>query len=192
MAGAAVLGGFSFSACGPWGVHHGDPNSHPGTRDAAPDVQSDAGADAPSDTGSPPETDAGDEAAQSLPFGPYTGDCTTARWMAVSDACWSCFCNRCRTETNNCNGDCANGVYCAAGKHVLVGEASQLSCELRGFAQVCLTDPTFQAGVGPLLQFDTCLIAQHQPPEQLRACEQECGMTYTGDVCERFPAPDGG
>ena len=121
------------------------------------------------------------------------GDCTAKNWGNTSDACWSCFCKKCATELDVCGPDCFKGVQCANDKHALVGVAGDLPCELRAFAALCLSDPVLQAASGPLLGFDTCLIASHDPAtEHLRACEAECGVSYTGDVCARFPAPDGG
>jgi len=122
----------------------------------------------------------------------FNGDCKSARWANVSDACWSCFCGKCETQLDACNEDCFKGVQCANDKHALVGVAADLPCELRAFGALCLSDPVLQAAASPLLAFDGCLIASHDPAtEHLRACEAECGVAYTGDVCNRFPAPDG-
>ena len=95
-------------------------------------------------------------------------------------------------QFDSSNGDCFTAVKCANDNHVEVGVAADLACELRAFTAVCLNDPASQAQAGALLNFDTCLIASHKPPEMLRACEKECNTTYTGDVCRRFPASDGG
>ncbi len=138
------------------------------------------------DSGSHP-TDGGGEG------GGFKGDCKSKRWANVSDACWSCFCDKCETQTNTCGEDCFKVMQCANDKHALVGVGTELPCELRAFPALCLTDPASTAAAGPLLGFDTCLITKHDPAkEHLRACEAECGITYTGDVCKRFPAPEAG
>jgi hypothetical protein len=157
-----------------------DAKSPPGNADAGAGGGG-AGADAatPKDSGG-------------TPVDPFTGDCTTARWAGVSDECWSCFCNRCKDTLNACNEGCAKGIACGAERHALVGVASEIQCELRAFAAECASDPVIAAEVTPLTNFDTCLIASHKAPESLRACEKECSLTYTGDVCARYPAPDGG
>jgi hypothetical protein len=138
------------------------------------------------------ERDAGDSGSDARPVDPFNGDCSSARWASVSDACWSCFCNRCKDALNGCNGECFKGAACAVDNHILVGVATELQCEVRAVSATCLKDEASRTAAGPLLQFDGCLINQHRDPEHLRACEQECGVTYTGDVCERFPEPDAG
>ena len=80
------------------------------------------------------------------------------------------------------------GFECALEKDTLVGVADEIPCEIRATGVLCLTDAETQAGAAALISFDTCLIARHQAPaQQLRACEQECGISYSGDVCQRFP-----
>jgi hypothetical protein len=159
-----------------------------GCSDTSKTVVNDAGNDA----GAPVADAAGAGAEDSGPPGPFTGDCSSSRWASVSDACWSCFCNTCKDSLNACNLDCVNGIACASENHTQVGVAADVPCEERAFTAVCLTDPDAQAVVGQLVSFDECLITAHKPPEQLRACEKECGVIYTGDVCQRFPAPDAG
>jgi hypothetical protein len=157
-----------------------------GCSDTSKTVVNDAGAEA----GAPGADAAGAE--DSGPPGPFTGDCSSSRWASVSDTCWSCFCNSCKDSLNACNLECVNGIACASEKHTQVGVAADIPCEERAFTAACLTDPDAQAVVSQLVSFDECLIAAHKPPEQLRACEKECGFVYTGDVCQRFPAPDAG
>jgi hypothetical protein len=120
----------------------------------------------------------------------YNGDCDSARWSNVSPRCWSCLCGACKQQLNACTGACTQAFDCALEQDVLVGSAAELVCEIRGTAAVCMQDPTILAAAPELIAFDTCLIAQHtQPKEKMRACEEECGIRYTDDVCERFPAP---
>jgi hypothetical protein len=97
-------------------------------------------------------------------------------------------CGACKEQLNPCTEGCMKGFECALAKNTLVGVSSEISCEIRATGNLCLTDPETQAGAQQLIQFDTCLIARHQEPGQkLRACEAECGINYTGDVCQRFP-----
>lgn len=152
----------------------------------------DCSSDSDSDSKSPADHDAGDAASEARPVDAFNGDCTTARWASVSDACWSCFCSKCKESLNACDEKCVKGIACAAEKHTLVGVASDLQCELRAFGALCATDPDILASSGALVAFDGCLIDNYRPPEHLRACEAECGVVYTGDVCERFPDPDAG
>ena len=124
--------------------------------------------------------------------GAFTGDCSSSRWANVSDTCWSCFCKTCKATLNACNLDCTAGIACANANHTQVGVLGDVACEERAFAATCLTTPAAMAVTNQLVSFDECLIAAHQPPEQLRACETECNVVYPGDVCQRFPAPEGG
>jgi len=136
--------------------------------------------------------DAGAPAVNQETPDPFTGDCSSARWASVSDKCWSCFCNTCKDSLNACNLDCVKGIACANENHTQVGVAADVSCEIRAFTATCLKDAAAQAVAGQLVAFDACLINAHTPAEHLRACEEECGFVYTNDVCQRFPAPDGG
>jgi hypothetical protein len=113
------------------------------------------------------------DGAAAKPPDPFTGDCSSARWASVSDSCWSCFCNTCKDTLNACNLDCVAGIQCASDNHTQVGVAADVACEIRAFTATCLGTPAAQAVGNQLLQFDECLIAAHQPPEQLRACEKE-------------------
>jgi hypothetical protein len=76
--------------------------------------------------------------------------------------------------------------------HVFVGNAADLVCEARAFEAACLQDPATSSQDPALTAFDICLLNMHKPPERLRACEAECDITYTDDVCQRYPATDGG
>ncbi len=119
----------------------------------------------------------------------YNGNCDAARWSNVSPRCWSCLCGACKQQLNACTQGCAQAFDCALEQDVLVGTAAELVCEIRGTAALCMKDATTLAAAPELIAFDTCLIAEHtEPQEKMRACEQECGMRYTDDVCERFPA----
>jgi hypothetical protein len=153
----------------------------------------DSGANAPhADAGTPGAgADSGAAADAARPPDPFNGDCSTARWAPTTDECWNCFCNRCKDTLNACNDGCVAGIQCATENHVLVGVAADIQCEVRAFSATC-NSAEIQAEYQSAVNFDTCLIASHVAPASLRACEKECGLKYTGDVCERFPAPDGG
>ena len=140
----------------------------------------DAGADVPTSA----------DSSKGRPVDPFNGDCSSARWANVSDDCWSCFCRTCQPTLDQCADDCVKGFYCGTENHVLVGVAADLACEGRAFAAVCDADPAIKAAETPITAFDICLIGAHDPvTDHLRACESECGITYTDDVCQRFPAP---
>lgn len=97
-------------------------------------------------------------------------------------------CGACKEQLDACGEGCMKGFECALEKDTLVGVADEIPCEIRATGVLCLTDAETQAGAAALISFDTCLIARHQAPaQQLRACEQECGIAYSGDVCQRFP-----
>lgn len=121
----------------------------------------------------------------------FNGDCTTANWTGVSAECWSCMCGKCQSQLSACNEDCMAAMQCGLDNHVLVGSAAEISCEIRAFTATCEQDPASQAQASAILAFDGCLINSHKAPEHLRGCESECGTTYTGDVCTRFPADAG-
>jgi hypothetical protein len=133
------------------------------------------------------------DAAPTRKADPFNGDCTSANWSSgSSDACWACMCNTCAMTLNACNDGCISLLACGLDKHVIVGSAADLQCEIRAFTASCLDDPSTSSQANAVTALDTCLIGSHKPPEMLRACEAECGITYTGDVCQRFPAPEGG
>jgi hypothetical protein len=152
---------------------------------------SDMGQEASADAST---VDAGSDAPRARPTDPFNGDCSTARWANLSDECWSCFCNTCQDTLNQCNDDCVKGLACGTDNHVLAGVTTDLVCEGRAFGAVCESDPAIHAVADLITKFDICLIGSRDPVKNhLRACEAECSITYTGDVCERFPEPpDGG
>jgi hypothetical protein len=124
----------------------------------------------------------------------FNGDCTSARWADVSDACWSCQCGACKQTLDACNIDCVGVLACALDHHTLANVGSDVTCEIRATVAECLKDPKSQAVASPLTQFDACLIGAHTTGH-FRACEDECKISYTGDVCQRYPATppaDGG
>ena len=96
-------------------------------------------------------------------------------------------CGVCKEPLNKCNQGCMDAFECALEKNTLVGVLGELSCEIRATGNLCLTTPETQAAASELIGFDGCLIGARQPQHRLRACEQECGITYTDDVCERYP-----
>lgn len=137
------------------------------------------GRDAGSDSGS-----GGTSAADAMqPVQPFNGDCSTAKWGNVSDACWACACEICEAQLNECDETCVGVMECALDEHCLVGSLSEISCEVTCAQTICSSGDAF----GAAATFDTCLIGAATAPA-FRACEQECGIAYTGDVCERFPA----
>jgi hypothetical protein len=117
----------------------------------------------------------------------FNGDCGSARWSNLSPACWSCMCGACPEQLNACTEGCVSAFECALEQDVLVGVADELLCEIRGTAALCLREPATQGAARQLIDFDTCLIARREPSSHLRVCERECGIQYSGDVCERFP-----
>jgi hypothetical protein len=177
-------------ACGP--LPHG-PGGH-GGRDSgeSPDAGSPADAatganDSSSssdatDSGSTSEVDATSDAA------PPVLDCSSQRRGNVNDACWSCLCGKCADRLNLCDDGCLSILSCSVDNNLLVGAPAELTCEGRSVLSTCLKDTAAQNAVTPFILFDGCLINAHQEPqERLRACEAECGIHYTDDVCQRFP-----
>jgi hypothetical protein len=118
---------------------------------------------------------------------PFTGDCDSARWADVSEACWACLCEGCRDTLNACEDGCIELMQCALEKDTLVGDIAEIGCEVRATRALCLpegAEDTWQRAAS----FDTCLITATPKPEgQFRICEAECGIAYTGDVCARYP-----
>lgn len=142
-----------------------------------------------------PDVDAGAPLPESGPNptrNAYNADCTTANWSTSSDACWACMCGACAKTLNECDEGCVDLMQCALDKHVLVGKTTEVTCEVRGFAAACLTDPEKQSHDDAATAFDVCLIGARTPQSMLRICESECGITYTGDVCQRYPSLDAG
>jgi hypothetical protein len=120
----------------------------------------------------------------------FNGDCTTAKWAGVSDACWACACTTCKAQLDACDETCASLIQCALTQQCLVGASTDLACEVRCVNQVCVHgDPgRAAANSGPGTAFDLCLIGTTKPAGQFRACETECQINYTGKVCSEYPA----
>jgi hypothetical protein len=116
---------------------------------------------------------------------PFNGDCTSARWSHVSDACWSCMCGACAASLNACNEGCTNVMECAFEKGTLVNDLADIPCEIRATAAECLVGAP-EGAAQAVIAFDTCLIAA-QKPSGFRICEDVCQVNYPGDVCERYP-----
>jgi hypothetical protein len=73
-----------------------------------------------------------------------------------------------------------------------VGNLSEIQCEIRATLATCSPGGEDENWT-QAATFDTCLITTPKPTMgPLRICEEECGIKYTGDVCERFPEPDAG
>ena len=136
--------------------------------------------DAGKKTPPPPAVEAGPR-----PVDPFSGSCTTARWASVTDACWSCMCGICAPTLNACNDNCIKILACALEKKTLVNGSEAITCEISMTGKLCLQDPALQAEAKPLVAFDGCLIGATKPAGQFRACEEECGIKYSGDVCAR-------
>lgn len=158
-----------------------EPDAGTNTNDAG--SASDGSATDANDAATGTETDSGTSDAA-----PPVRDCSSQRWGNVSDACWSCLCGKCADRLNLCDDGCLSILSCSIDNDLLVGSPSELTCEGRSVLSTCLKDPAAQNGVTPFILFDGCLINAHQEPqERLRACEAECGIHYTDDVCTRFP-----
>jgi hypothetical protein len=135
--------------------------------------------------------DGGSGTGGSSGIGPFTGDCTTAKWGDVSDVCWTCACTTCKAELDRCDETCASLIQCALTQPCLVGASTDLACEVRCVDQACVqSDPArAAANSGPGTAFDLCLIGAPKPAGQYRACETECQIHYTGKICSQYPAP---
>jgi hypothetical protein len=119
---------------------------------------------------------------------PYNADCESARWTDVSEECWNCGCSLCKDTLNACDETCMEALNCSLERHTLVNVAADLGCEIRATLTECLNTPERIAIAQPLTQFDGCLMAApSKPAGQFRACEKECGIPYSGDVCQRYP-----
>jgi hypothetical protein len=117
---------------------------------------------------------------------PFNGDCSSARWSHLSDACWSCLCGACADTLNACNEGCTTVMECAFEKGTFVNNAADIPCEIRATATECLPGAP-EGAAQAVIAFDTCLIAA-QKPSGFRVCEDVCQIEYPGDVCERYPA----
>jgi hypothetical protein len=119
---------------------------------------------------------------------PFNGDCTSAKWANVSDECWACACTACASALNACDETCIDVMWCSIEQDCLVGVGAEINCEIRCVGNQCLTDMAAQMAAGAVIGFDSCLIgSMDKPAGAFRACEAECGIAYTGTVCERFP-----
>jgi len=118
------------------------------------------------------------------PVQAFNGDCTTAKWTDVSDACWSCMCTACADTLNACDETCTGVVDCAFQTGCMVNQTSDINCEVRCVASECLVDAG--AAAQAVINFDTCLITATKP-SGFRVCEDVCAIPYTGDVCTRYP-----
>ena len=129
--------------------------------------------------------DAGGEptATNDSPAVEYTGDCSSAKWADVTDACWSCLCETCAAELDACDGACYDVMLCSDEQGCLVRDDAEMSCELR-----CVTGVCSGPGLLGAATFDSCLLgAADTAAGQFRACEEICAFNYPGDVCERHP-----
>lgn len=130
--------------------------------------------------------EAGSGAAGGGAIDAFNGDCSSAKWADVSDACWACLCGGCGAELNACDETCMELFVCTGAESCWVGSGDQILCEIRCLGNSCITDAN-RAGAGPLTAFDGCLLGSPDKGSDFRLCEAECGLTYPGDVCERFP-----
>jgi hypothetical protein len=134
-----------------------------------------------------PASDGGSD-AKGRAVDPFNGDCESARWADVSDECWNCGCSLCKATLDACDETCMEALKCSLDKHTLVNNAPDLGCELRATLTECLNTPERIAIAQPLTQFDGCLMTSPgKPAGQFRACEKECAIPYSGDVCQRYP-----
>lgn len=88
-----------------------------------------------------------------------------------------------------------DALNCSLEKHTLVDNLPDIGCEIQATVTECLNTPERLAVAQPLTQFDGCLMRATKPAGQFRACEVECAIPYSGDVCQRYPPtppPDGG
>jgi hypothetical protein len=177
-------------ACGPF--PHGPGGTGGRDSGSSPDAGSGAGAN---DAGTPNDgataidaNDAGSTSDAASDAAPPVRDCSSQRWGNVNDTCWSCLCGKCADRLNLCDDGCLSILSCSVDNNLLVGVPADLTCEGRSVLSTCLKDTAAQNAVTPFILFDGCLINAHQEPqERLRACEAECGIHYTDDVCQRFP-----
>jgi len=114
----------------------------------------------------------------------FDGMCANSRWSTVSDACWSCWCTTCAATLNVATRRSMEIFECMFDKDLLVGNAFELVCEARAGQQECVGTSTDDWN--KLVSFDQCLMTL-PPLLKFRHCETECGVTYPGDVCTRYP-----
>jgi hypothetical protein len=114
----------------------------------------------------------------------FNGMCEGARWSHVSDACWSCWCAQCGDSLNIATRRSMEIFECMFEKDQLVNDFFELTCEIRAGLADCVDGA--MDDWDKLVAFDTCLMQTATFPA-FRACEAECGVTYSGDVCTRYP-----
>jgi hypothetical protein len=116
-------------------------------------------------------------------------DCSVNKWANVSDDCWSCLCDSCKTELDACNQDCTDILTCSFDKHTLVNNLNDIRCEIVATGTECVVGEVGLAAAGPLTTFDTCLITATAKKKagEFRACDTACAVPYSGDVCVRYP-----
>ncbi|HEX4336994.1 MAG TPA: hypothetical protein VH062_13845 [Polyangiaceae bacterium] len=145
--------------------------------------------DSPDGGGAGGSTSTSPEASTPSTPDAFNGDCSTARWGHQTKECWDCLCGACPDSLNKCNGDCVGIIECAESNHVLADKTSDISCEVTGTTVTCLKDTAVQAQAQALITFDTCLLSTHPDklPNDFRTCDTVCNVTYSGDVCTKFP-----
>jgi hypothetical protein len=111
--------------------------------------------------------------------------CASARWSNVSPACWSCWCAACGDTLNETTPRSQEIFACMFEKDLLVNSLFELSCEVRAGQAECAPDGG--SDWDKLVSFDTCLIFSLGAANDFRVCDTECGVSYTGDVCTRYP-----
>jgi hypothetical protein len=115
-------------------------------------------------------------------------DCSVNKWANVSDACWSCMCDACKTTLDACNQDCTDILTCSFEKHTLVNVGADLNCEIVATGTECISDEVSLNAATPLVTFDTCLLTTTKKAAgEFRACDTACAIPYSGDVCVRYP-----
>lgn len=114
----------------------------------------------------------------------FDGMCASSRWSTVSDACWGCWCTQCAASLNAATRRSMEIFECMFEKELLVNNAFELACEVRAGQQECVGTSTDDWN--KLVTFDQCLMTL-PPLFTFRHCETECGVTYPGDVCTRYP-----
>jgi hypothetical protein len=114
----------------------------------------------------------------------FDGMCASSRWSHVSEACWSCWCTTCAASLNLATRRSMEIFECMFEEELLVNNFFELACEVRAAQQVCVDGST--ADWDKLVTFDQCLMGL-PPLGAFRHCETECGVTYPGDVCVRYP-----
>lgn len=92
------------------------------------------------------------------------------RWPNVTDGCWSCLCDTCPTETENCTRACWEVVQCGAASSCFTGDFASET--------VCLVEhcgDSLGAAMPEVATWDRCLIEAGAGGTR-RACDVECGI----------------